>query len=166
MNKQTNYLLQELDRLTLNHELLAKYEYNSDIDIHFVLLYSESMETKIVEKISNKLYENFVSKFPKSMVAVMDPSDKYKFRFEVLFDNFSKRSLSCFSKNNNTNLLDEIVSLSSYNTITISSSNIAANQALYNIKTVYKKAMSLKKVNKISNIEPIVSFNEEYAIAA
>lgn len=163
MNKQTRYLLNEIKRLTKEFDLKAKYEYNSDIDIHFVLMYSDSLDIEVVDQLSDQLYLEFVTEFPDGMVAVMDRENKYKFRFESLFDNTFESLYASVAttkvKCNEKIVLNEV----SYDKINISELiNGFANN--YNRKTIYKDSLSLDSTISIETV--IDGFNDEFAFAA
>ncbi|PWW25398.1 hypothetical protein [Chryseobacterium sp. AG844] len=171
MKKQTNFLLDQIKFLTSKYDLKAKYEYNSDIDIHFVLLYSHTLDLDFVEKISDELYESFVNEFPKSMVAVMDKNNKYQFRFESIFDNIKEEISVCNveirKKVSHLALnISESLDFAKYKTVTIDTCNIIDKIAnKYNEKVIYKESLSLKNAN-INKKELVNNLNDEFAFAA
>lgn len=172
MKKQTLFLLDQIKFLTSKYDLKAKYEYNSDIDIHFVLLYSPTLDLDFVEDISDKLYESFVEEFPKSMVAVMDNNHKYKFRFDILFDNTF-----------NENKINKTLTVEEYDTIIEHQGKeepqpILVNELIKNLvysevksknKTTYKNAIKLPDAMLKNNPSQSINIDvkeEEYALAA
>ncbi|MBP1165025.1 hypothetical protein JOE44_001909 [Chryseobacterium sp. PvR013] len=87
MKKQIQFLIDKFKYITDCYNVFIKYEFNSDIEIHFVQLYSNSLEENFIEQITDTLYNDFIAAFPNELVAIMDEKAKYKFRFDVLFDN-------------------------------------------------------------------------------
>lgn len=99
MKKQIQFLLEKISSLVNLYEILVKYEFNSDIEIHFIKITSNKIDNKILNTISDNLYVDFVKEFPHDLVAVLDESSKYEFRFDILFDNSLQLKFKDLEKN-------------------------------------------------------------------
>lgn len=160
MNKQTQYLLIEIKRLIDKYDLQIKYEYNSDINIHFIRILSNTLAIENINNLSDNLYLKFVEAFPDSIVAVMDQNDKYNFRFESLFDNTTVSNTLYEEVIFNDNIYFNNSNLESFEL----SKKLIRKVNHYSRKTLYKDSLCLKE----SFLKgPVLDHsNEELALAA
>lgn len=160
MSKQTHYLLSEIEKLVDSYDLQIKYEYNTDINIHFVRILSNTLTIEDINNLSDALYERFVEVFPGSIVAIMDQNDKYTFRFESLFDN-TNVSETLYEEvlfNNNIYFSDASVDFFEL------SEKLSKKVNHYSKKTLYKDNICLKESFLKSPV--LDNSNEELALAA
>lgn len=165
MKKQTEYLLKEIITLINKQNVLVKYEYNHDIEVHFILLYSKTLDSDTINNIADELYLNFVKLFPKSMVAIFDENQKYEFRFDCLFSNLKEEQ-------NKKDLIEKKIAKDFVNSVLkknhpiINISDLQSQASIsYHKRSIYKDAKT-KTLEFITNSDKTEIYNEEFALAA
>ncbi|CAD0220277.1 hypothetical protein [Chryseobacterium sp. JV274] len=169
MNKQIKYLLEEIGKiLKIHKDLLIKYEYNSNVHVHFILLYSKTLDKDTINAISDSMYLNFVEFFPDSIVAIFDNDTKYEFKFESLYDNTNVDN--CVVKVKNYSLkTDTILSINNLscenNQKTINIIDYISKIAMkYNTDFIYEEQQIITP--NIEGQKKSCIYNDEFAFAA
>jgi hypothetical protein len=178
MKKQIQFLLDKIKNITEQYNVFVKYEFNSDIEIHFVQICSKSIKENIIEQIADNLYNEFIESFPSELVAILDDKSKYKFRFEILFDNtqnnFVEISENSIYEPNHYDVVEYLGSRSEF----LDRKSIFIDQLIKNLvyselkikcKTTYKNELVIPKIRQKSNKGGsfnVDSRDEEYALAA
>lgn len=169
MNKQAKYLLEEISKnLKTYKDLIIKYEYNSNVHAHFILLYSNTLDKETINTISDNIYLNFVELFPDSIVAIFDNETKYDFKFNILYDNTNVDN--CIIKVKNYSLRTDSI-------LNINNMSTENNQKTINIIDYISKIAMKYNTDVIYEEQPIITsnieeqkksciFNDEFAFAA